>query len=174
MNPLDYLLLSPKQFKAKKDRIDARNRMAGNNPLLMVDQATGFIRTGPGAFQGPSGGTNLNLDLTGGAVPPIAITPGTTMIAPGSAEQSQRLLGLQQARDERAKAQRLTEDDYKFLSQVEKDRLQRTMKGVDTRQRIATRGTLIQQGQLGNQQLAQESMRNRGAVMAAGAGSTFA
>jgi hypothetical protein len=48
------------------------------------------------------------------------------------------------------------------------------MKGVDTRQRIATRGTLIQQGQLGNQQLAQEAMRNRGAVMAAGAGSTFA
>ena len=174
MNPLDYLLLSPKQFKAKKDRIDARNRMAGNNPLLMVDQATGFIRTVPGAFEGPSGGTNLNLDLTGGAVPPIAITPGTTMITPGSAEQSQRLLGLQQARDERAKAQRLSEDDYKFLSQVEKDRLQRTMKGVDTRQRIATRGTLIQQGQLGNQQLAQESMRNRGSVMAAGAGSTFA
>ena len=81
---------------------------------------------------------------------------------------------LQQAADERAKAQRLSEDDYKFLSQVEKDRLQRTMKGVDTRQRIATRGTLIQQGQLGNQQLAQESMRNRGSVMAAGAGSTFA
>jgi hypothetical protein len=89
-------------------------------------------------------------------------------------EQSQRLLGLQQARDERAKAQRLTEDDYKFLSQLEKDRLQRTMKGVDTRQRIATRGTLIQQGQLGNQILAQEALRNRGAVMAAGAGSTFA
>ena len=43
MNPLDFLLLNPKQFKAKKDRIDARNRMAGNNPLLMVDQATGFI-----------------------------------------------------------------------------------------------------------------------------------
>jgi hypothetical protein len=100
MNPLDYLFLNPKQFKAKKDRIDARNRMAGNNPLLMVDQATGFIRTVPGAFQGASGGTNLNLDLTGGAVPPIAITPGTTMIAPGSAEQSQRLLGLQQAIDE--------------------------------------------------------------------------
>jgi len=174
MNPLDYLLLSPKKFKEKKDRIDSRNRMAGNNPLLMVDQATGFIRTVPGAFEGPSGGTNLNLDLTGGAVPPIAITPGTTMIAPGSPEQAQRLLGLQQARDERAKTQRLTEDDYKFLSQVEKDRLQRTMKGVDTRQRVATRGALIQQGQLGNQQLAQEAMRNRGSVMAAGAGSTFA
>ena len=150
-----------------------KNRMAGNNPNLIVD-SQGFIRTVPGAFQGPSGGTNLNLDLTGGAVPPVSITPGGAMLMPGSAEQSQRLLGLQQARDERAKAQRLTEDDYKFLSQVEKDRLQRTMKGVDTRQRIATRGTLIQQGQLGNQQLAQESMRNRGSVMAAGAGSTFA
>ena len=40
----------------------------------MVDQATGFIRTVPGAFQGPSGGTNLNLDLTGGAVPPVSRT----------------------------------------------------------------------------------------------------
>ena len=148
-------------------------RMAGNNPNLIVD-SQGFIRTFPGAFQGPSGGTDLNLDLTGGAVPPISITPGGAMLMPNSPEQAQRLLGLQQARDERAKAQRLTEDDYKFLSQVEKDRLQRTMKGVDTRQRIATRGTLIQQGQLGNQQLAQESMRNRGSVMAAGAGSTFA
>ena len=150
-----------------------KNRMAGNNPNLIVD-SQGFIRTFPGAFQGPSGGTDLKLDLTGGAVPPVAITPGGEMLMPGSPEQAQRLLGLQQARDERAKAQRLTEDDYKFLSQVEKDRLQRTMKGVDTRQRIATRGTLIQQGQLGNQQLAQESMRNRGSVMAAGAGSTFA
>ena len=148
-------------------------RMAGNNPNLIVD-AQGFIRTVPGAFQGPSGGTDLKLDTTGGAVPPVALTPGAEMIMPGSNEQVQRLLGLQQARDERAKAQRLTEDDYKFLSQVEKDRLQRTLKGVDTRQRIATRGTLIQQGQLGNQQLAQESMRNRGSVMAAGAGSTFA
>ena len=148
-------------------------RMAGNNPNLIVD-SQGFIRTVPGAFQGPSGGTDLNLDLTGGAVPPVSLTPGGQILMPGSNEQSQRLLGLQQARDERAKTQRLTEDDYKFLSQVEKDRLQRTMKGVDTRQRVATRGALIQQGQLGNQQLAQESMRNRGAVMAAGAGSTFA
>jgi len=149
-----------------------KQRMAGNNPNLIVD-SQGFIRTFPGAFQGPSGGTNLNLDLTGGAVPPISITSGGDILMPNSSEQAQRLLGLQQARDERAKAQRLTEDDYKFLSQVEKDRLQRTMKGVDTRQRIATRGTLIQQGQLGNQELAQQSLRNRGSVMSAGAGTTF-
>ena len=172
MNPLDYLLLSPQQFKAKKDRQD-NLRMAGNNPNLIID-AQGFVRTSPGAFQGPSGGTNLNLDLTGGAIPPVSLMSPSEMITPGSNEQVQRLLGLQQARDERAKAQRLSEDDYKFLSQVEKDRLQRTMKGVDTRQRIATRGNLIQQGQLGNQQLARDAMSNRGAVMAAGAGSTFA
>jgi len=150
-----------------------KQKMAGNNPNLIVD-SQGFIRTFPGAFQGPSGGTDLNLDLTGGAVPPVSLTSGGQILMPNSPEQAQRLLGLQQARDERAKTQRLTEDDYKFLSQVEKDRLQRTMKGVDTRQRVATRGALIQQGQLGNQQLAQEAMRNRGSVMAAGAGSTFA
>ena len=160
-------------YGVKKGLENRKMRMAGNNSNLIVD-SQGFIRTVPGAFQGPSGGTDLKLDTTGGAVPPVALTPGAEMIMPGSNEQVQRLLGLQQARDERAKAQRLTEDDYKFLSQVEKDRLQRTLKGVDTRQRIATRGTLIQQGQLGNQQLAQESMRNRGSVMAAGAGSTFA
>ena len=160
-------------YGVKKGLENRKMRMAGNNSNLIVD-SQGFIRTVPGAFQGPSGGTDLKLDTTGGAVPPVALTPGAEMIMPGSNEQVQRLLGLQQARDERAKAQRLTEDDYKFLSHVEKDRLQRTMKGVDTRQRIATRGTLIQQGQLGNQQLAQESMRNRGSVMAAGAGSTFA
>ena len=160
-------------YGVKKGLENRKMRMAGNNSNLIVD-SQGFIRTVTGAFQGQSGGTDLKLDTTGGAVPPVALTPGAEMIMPGSNEQVQRLLGLQQARDERAKAQRLTEDDYKFLSQVEKDRLQRTMKGVDTRQRIATRGTLIQQGQLGNQQLAQESMRNRGSVMAAGAGSPFA
>ena len=61
-----------------------KNRMAGNNPNLIVD-SQGFIRTVPGAFQGPSGGTNLNLDLTGGAVPPVSITPGVAMLMPGSA-----------------------------------------------------------------------------------------
>ena len=87
------------------------------------------------------------------------------LLAPGGFEQSQRVLGLQQAADERAKLARLSEDDYKFLSQVEKDRLQRTAQIVDARQRIATRGALIQQGQLGNQQLAQQSGMNRGQVM---------
>ena len=113
MNPLDYLLLSPQQFKAKKDRQD-NLRMAGNNPNLIID-AQGFVRTSPGAFQGPSGGTDLNLDLTGGAIPPVSLTSPSEMITPGSNEQVQRLLGLQQARDERAKAQRLSEDDYKLI-----------------------------------------------------------
>ena len=90
---------------------------------------------------------------------------GQMLLAPGGFEQSQRVLGLQQAADERAKLARLSEDDYKFLSQVEKDRLQRTGQIVDLRQRVATRGALIQQGQIGNQQLAQQSGMNRGQVM---------
>ena len=80
------------------------------------------------------------------------------LLAPGGFEQSQRVLGLQQAADERAKLARLSEDDYKFLSQVEKDRLQRTAQIVDARQRVATRGALIQQ-------LAQQAGMNRGQVM---------
>ena len=53
------------------------------------------------------------------------------LLAPGGFEQSQRLLGLQQAADERAKAQRLSEDEYKITDQIEKDRATRTGQIVD-------------------------------------------
>ena len=139
------------------------NRKAGDNKNLYVD-AYGVVRTLPGLPGTDTSG--LKLDTTGGATPQlIDYNRGQMLLAPGGFEQSQRVLGLQQAADERAKLARLSEDDYKFLTQVEKDRLQRTAQIVDARQRIATRGALIQQGQLGNQQLAQQSGMNRGQVM---------
>lgn len=139
------------------------NRKAGDNKNIFVD-AYGIVRTVPGLPGTDTSG--LKLDTTGGASPQlIDYNRGQMLLAPGGFEQSQRVLGLQQAADERAKLARLSEDDYKFLSQVEKDRLQRTAQIVDARQRIATRGALIQQGQLGNQQLAQQSGMNRGQVM---------
>ena len=139
------------------------NRKAGDNKNIFVD-AYGVVRTVPGLPGTDTSG--LQLDTTGGATPQlIDYNRGQMLLAPGGFEQSQRVLGLQQAADERAKLARLSEDDYKFLSQVEKDRLQRTAQIVDARQRIATRGALIQQGQLGNQQLAQQSGQNRGQVM---------
>ena len=139
------------------------NRKAGDNKNIYVD-AYGVVRTLPGLPGTDTSG--LKLDTIGGATPQlIDYNRGQMLLAPGGFEQSQRVLGLQQAADERAKLARLSEDDYKFLTQVEKDRLQRTAQIVDARQRIATRGALIQQGQLGNQQLAQQSGQNRGQVM---------
>ena len=138
------------------------NRKAGDNKNLFVD-AYGVVRTVPGLPGTDTSGLKLdNIDATPQL---IDYNRGQMLLAPGGFEQSQRVLGLQQAADERAKLARLSEDDYKFLSQVEKDRLQRTAQIVDARQRIATRGALIQQGQLGNQQLAQQSGMNRGQVM---------
>ena len=138
------------------------NRKAGDNKNLYVD-AYGVVRTLPGLPGTDTSGLKLeDIDATPQL---IDYNRGQMLLAPGGFEQSQRVLGLQQAADERAKLARLSEDDYKFLSQVEKDRLQRTAQIVDARQRIATRGALIQQGQLGNQQLAQQSGQNRGQVM---------
>lgn len=138
------------------------NRKAGDNKNLFVD-AYGVVRTIPGLPGTDTSGLKLdNIDPTPQL---IDYNRGQMLLAPGGFEQSQRVLGLQQAADERAKLARLSEDDYKFLTQVEKDRLQRTAQIVDARQRIATRGALIQQGQLGNQQLAQQSGQNRGQVM---------
>ena len=138
------------------------NRKAGDNKNIFVD-AYGVVRTVPGLPGTDTSGLKLqDIDATPQL---IDYNRGQMLLAPGGFEQSQRVLGLQQAADERAKLARLSEDDYKFLSQVEKDRLQRTGQIVDLRQRVATRGALIQQGQLGNQQLAQQAGMNRGQVM---------
>ena len=138
------------------------SRKAGDNKNIYVD-AYGVVRTLPGLPGTDTSGLKLeDIDATPQL---IDYNRGQMLLAPGGFEQSQRVLGLQQAADERAKLARLSEDDYKFLTQVEKDRLQRTAQIVDARQRIATRGALIQQGQLGNQQLAQQSGQNRGQVM---------
>ena len=159
MNPLDYLL-SPDKFKAKKDRKDAI-KMAGENKNIYVDQY-GVIRTLPGALVQPG----LNLDTSGGASAPLLdATGGGEILAPGSFYQTQRLLGLQGAEDERSKAQRLAEDQYEITSQIEKDRATRLGQMVDFRQRVGTRGALIQQGQIGNQNLAKQGMANIGAVL---------
>jgi len=138
-----------------------KKRMAGENKTLFVDQY-GVIRTLPGQLVQPG----LQLDTTGGAAAPLLDpTQGGQLIAPGSFYQTQRLLGLQQAADERAKAQRLAEDAYKFTDQLEKDRATRLGQMVDFRQRVGTRGALIQQGQIGNQELTRQGMQNIGSVL---------
>ena len=138
-----------------------KKRMAGENKTLFVDQY-GVIRTLPGQLVQPG----LQLDTSGGAAAPLLdATGGGQLVAPGSFYQTQRLLGLQQAEDERSKAQRLAEDQYIITDQIEKDRATRLGQMVDFRQRVGTRGALIQQGQIGNQQLAQQAGQNRGQVM---------
>ena len=138
-----------------------KKKMAGDNKNLYVDQY-GVIRTLPGALNQPG----LQLDTSGGAAAPLLDpTQGGQLIAPGSFYQTQRLLGLQGAADERAKAQRLAEDQYKITDQIEKDRAARLGQMVDFRQRVSTRGALVQQGQIGNQQLAQQSLQNVGNVL---------
>jgi len=138
--------LAGNKSKNKKDK-----RMAGDNPGLFVDEY-GVIRTLPGALNQPG----LKLDTSSGAAAPLLdATQGGQLIAPGS---------FYQTADERAKAQRLAEDQYKITDQLEKDRATRLGQLVDFRQRVGTRGALIQQGQIGNQQLTQEAMRNMGSV----------
>ena len=134
--------------------------MAGDNKNLYVDQY-GVIRTLPGQLVQPG----LQLDTSSGAAAPLLdATQGGQLIAPGSFYQTQRLLGLQGAEDERSKAQRLAEDQYKITSQLEKDRATRLGQMVDFRQRVGTRGALIQQGQIGNQELTRQAMSNMGQV----------
>ena len=88
--------------------------MAGDNKVLFVDQY-GVIRTLPGQLVQPG----LKLDTSGGAAAPLLdATQGGQLVAPGSFYQTQRLLGLQQAEDERSKAQRLAEDQYKITDQM--------------------------------------------------------
>ena len=136
-------------------------RMAGDKPGLFVDQY-GVIRTLPGQLVQPG----LKLDTSGGAAAPLLdATGGGELVSPGSFYQTQRLLGLQQAEDERAKAQRLAEDQYKITDQIEKDRATRLGQMVDFRQRVGTRGALIQQGQIGNQELTRQGMANIGSVL---------
>ena len=136
-------------------------KMAGDNKNLYVDQY-GVIRTLPGQLVQPG----LQLDTSGGAAAPLLdATGGGELLAPGSFYQTQRLLGLQGAADERAKAQRLAEDQFKITSQIEKDRATRLGQMVDFRQRVGTRGALIQQGQIGNQELARQGMTNIGSVL---------
>ena len=136
-------------------------KMAGDNKNLYVDQY-GVIRTLPGQLVQPG----LQLDTSGGAAAPLLdATGGGELLAPGSFYQTQRLLGLQGAADERAKAQRLAEDQFKITSQIEKDRATRLGQMVDLRQRVGTRGALIQQGQIGNQELARQGMANIGSVL---------
>jgi len=137
-----------------------KKKMAGDNKNLYVDQY-GVIRTLPGQLVQPG----LQLDTSSGAAAPLLdATQGGQLIAPGSFYQTQRLLGLQGAEDERSKAQRLAEDQYKITSQLEKDRATRLGQMVDFRQRVGTRGALIQQGQIGNQELTRQAMSNMGQV----------
>ena len=160
MTPLEYLLPFGMGAKRSKARRDAKK--AGENPRLYIDQY-GVVRTLPGTLDQPG----LKLDTSSGALPTLLDpTQGGSLIAPGSFYQTQRLLGLQQAGDERAKAQRLTEDAYKLTDQLEKDRAARLGQMIDFRQRVGTRGALIQQGQLGNQELAKQGMANIGSVLA--------
>ena len=137
-----------------------KKKMAGDNKNLYVDQY-GVIRTLPGQLVQPG----LQLDTSSGAAAPLLdATQGGQLIAPGSFYQTQRLLGLQGAEDERSKAQRLAEDQYKITDQLEKDRATRLGQLIDFRQRVGTRGALIQQGQLGNQELTRQAMSNMGQV----------
>ena len=154
-------LFSAGALAGKSSENQKNKRMAGDNKRLFVDEY-GVIRTLPGALDQPG----LKLDTSGGAAAPLLdATQGGQLIAPGSFYQTQRLLGLQQAADERSKAQRLAEDQYKITDQIEKDRATRLGQMVDFRQRVGTRGALIQQGQIGNQQLAQQSLQNVGQVL---------
>ena len=151
--------LGAKMSQADKER-KQQKKMAGENKNLYVDQY-GVIRTLPGQLVQPG----LQLDTSGGASAPLLdATGGGELLAPGSFYQTQRLLGLQGAEDERSKAQRLAEDQYKITSQIEKDRATRLGQMVDFRQRVGTRGALLQQGQIGNQELTRQAMANMGQV----------
>ena len=89
-----------------------------------------------------------------------------SIIDPTGEIQLSRIAQAQQYRDMLDANRRFSEDDFRIREQFGKNELLRQLAGADRRQRIMTRGTMLQQGQLGAQSMGQQSRANVGTILA--------
>ncbi len=114
----------------------------------------------------------LNLEspsASPGAVPTQTTVPQvspSSIINPIGEIQLSRIAQAQQYRDMLDANRRFSEDDFRIREQFGKNELLRQLAGADRRQRIMTRGTMLQQGQLGAQSMGQQSRANVGTILA--------
>jgi len=81
-------------------------------------------------------------------------------------EQTARVYNAQQLRDLQNANRRSLEDQFLVGEKFRKNEYARQIGAAKDRQRIATQATLLQQGQLGAQSLAQQALANTGSVLA--------
>tara|TARA_R100000988_G_C3986516_1_gene160069 strand:- start:782 stop:1294 length:513 start_codon:yes stop_codon:yes gene_type:complete len=100
------------------------------------------------------------------AVPVLPQLSGAGVLNPVGPEQTARVYNSQQYRDLLNSSRRFKEDDFAIGEKFRKNEMARQNEMAKRRQRIMTQATLLQQGQLGAQSMAQQSMGNIGSVLA--------
>lgn len=105
-------------------------------------------------------------EASGTAVPILPQISGAGVLNPVGPEQTARVYNSQQYRDLLNSSRRFKEDDFLIGEKFRKNEMARQNEMQQRRQRVATQATLLQQGQLGAQSMAQQSMGNIGSVLA--------
>tara|TARA_B100001094_G_C18183880_1_gene802543 strand:- start:1319 stop:1828 length:510 start_codon:yes stop_codon:yes gene_type:complete len=105
-------------------------------------------------------------EASGTAVPILPQISGAGVLNPVGPEQTARVYNSQQYRDLLNSSRRFKEDDFLIGEKFRKNEMARQNEMLQRRQRVATQATLLQQGQLGAQSMAQQSMGNIGSVLA--------
>ena len=159
-----------KRYKQLKEQINAldqklkrvekdRNRMAGEifaGGVTANEQLN--ERNQPLVLTSP--------EASGTAVPILPQISGAGVLNPVGPEQTARVYNSQQYRDLLNSSRRFKEDDFLIGEKFRKNEMARQNEMLQRRQRVATQATLLQQGQLGAQSMAQQSMGNIGSVLA--------
>jgi len=159
-----------RRYKQLKEQINAldqklkrveqdRNRMAGEvfaGGVTLNEQLN--ERNQPLALVSP--------EASGTAVPVLPQLSGAGVLNPVGPEQTARVYNSQQYRDLLNSSRRFKEDDFLIGEKFRKNEMARQNEMLQRRQRVATQATLLQQGQLGAQSMAQQSMGNIGSVLA--------
>ena len=159
-----------KRYKQLKEQINAldqklkrveqdRNRMAGEvfaGGVTLNEQLN--ERNQPLALTSP--------EASATAVPVLPQLSGAGVLNPVGPEQTARVYNSQQYRDLLNSSRRFKEDDFAIGEKFRKNEMARQNDMAKRRQRIMTQATLLQQGQLGAQSMAQQSMGNIGSVLA--------
>ena len=105
-------------------------------------------------------------EASASAVPVIPQLSGAGVLNPLGPEQTGRVYNAQQMRDLQNATRRFSEDQFTIGEKFRKNEMARQNEMARRRQRIATQATLLQQGQLGAQSLAQQALANTGSVLA--------
>ena len=158
---LKRLIEQNNALKQKLKRAEQeRNRMAGDIFATATTANEQFNeRNQPIVLTSPEGSAN--------AVPVVPRISGAGVIGDIlGPEQTARVYNAQQLRDLQNANRRSIEDQFIVGEKFRKNEYARQIAAAKDRQRIATQATLLQQGQLGAQSLAQQALANTGSVLA--------